>query len=151
MKDDINNIPPTQTADGGVVQPAQGTTEQEIQELRKNVAELQTLLQRQQERLEVIPPAYSTEELRRREFARDRKPVLTREQAIQTVGPLAWRKMTPDQRVAAQQITAQDVNDEKPETYFGKNSNGGKANRLAISNPALYKLLKAKAKEENLI
>ena len=153
MSDTENNNSPAaaQAAISGSAEPAQVNTANEIEELRKSVVELQTLLQRQQERLEAVPPAYSTEELRKREVVRDRKPVLTREQAIHTVGPLAWRKMTPEQRVSAQMITTQDLNNEKPETYFGRHSNSRKANALAISNPALYKLLKAKAIEEGII
>jgi hypothetical protein len=117
----------------------------------ETIKNLQTLLKQYQQRADATPPAYSTDDVRKREYARDTRPALTREQAIAAVGPLAWKKMTVPQRVAAQGFTMQDVAEHKIEKYFGRGSNSDAANKLAISNPALYRVLKAKAKEEGII
>jgi len=148
------NVPAAaEAAHSGSAEPAQGNSANtnDVNEIRKELAEVHSLLAQYQERLAAPTPSYTTGQIRQQEYARDQRPLLTREQAINTVGPAKWKSMTVEQRVLAQGFTAQDVAEHKLEKYFGPNSNSGAANKLAISNPALYKVLKAKAREEGLI
>jgi hypothetical protein len=79
------------------------------------------------------------------------KPIFTNEEAAREfTGLNRWRSYTAQQRAQFRTITQSDVAKYDPKLHFGAGSSSLKATQLMQENPALYLLLKERAKKEGI-
>lgn len=84
--------------------------------------------------------------------AEPENPVLdTPEKAAKLFGLKDWAELSPEHRATARSIRASDLDAVRLADYFGPGSSSKKANDLARSNPAMYKLLRERAVKDNLL
>jgi hypothetical protein len=79
------------------------------------------------------------------------KPIFATEDAARDfVGRNKWNSFTAQQRGQLRTLTVSDVAKHDPKQYFGKDSSSRKSTELMRESPALYALLKERAKKEGI-
>lgn len=106
------------------------------------------ILEEQQNR---NPVGYSTDNgqitWRPQNFAE--RPLLGEDEAVRLFGLKRWAELTPQQQAKARTCTKSDVDKIDLSQIFGPTSSARRATELLKENPALYKLAKKKALDEN--
>lgn len=77
------------------------------------------------------------------------RPLLSEDEAVRLFGLKRWAELTPQQQAKARTCTKSDVDKIDLSQIFGPTSSARRATELLKENPALYKLAKKKALDEN--
>lgn len=80
----------------------------------------------------------------------DRKPSVTAERFKRMVDPVAFLRMTRNEKLAGIGVDPASVSDERLKALFGRGNNGREASELHKLNPYRYKILREAAEILNL-